>query len=213
MLIVVLPLWQVKYCYNLYMLTLPTNRRRSLMLFFVLCVSMLIGVYLLFVILSPTLRSSMVQPKNNATTQQLDSTANAPKQARLYIPKIDVNVPFAANEAALYKGAWWRKPANGNPADGGNFVLAAHRFVMSFTPGETVKRSPFYAIDKLQKNDAIYVDYKGKRYGYMVTKKMRVQPNAVYIEQRTEQPQLTLYSCTLAGQNDGREVIVALPAS
>lgn len=167
------------------------------------------GIYMLFVILSPTLRSSLIQSDNNSTTHALSDKNSTPKQARLYIPKIDVNVPFAANEAALYKGAWWRKPANGNPADGGNFVLAAHRFVMSFTPGETVKRSPFYAIDKLQKNDEIYVDYKGKRYGYMVTKKMRVQPNAVYIEQRTEQPQLTLYSCTLAGQNDGREVIVA----
>lgn len=191
------------------MLLIQRNRRRPIILFLSLCVAMATGIYMLFVILSPTLRSSLIQSDNNSTTHALSDKNSTPKQARLYIPKIDVNVPFAANEAALYKGAWWRKPANGNPADGGNFVLAAHRFVMSFTPGETVKRSPFYAIDKLQKNDEIYVDYKGKRYGYMVTKKMRVQPNAVYIEQRTEQPQLTLYSCTLAGQNDGREVIVA----
>ena len=93
-------------------------------------------------------------------------------------------------------GAWWRKPENGNPKDGGNFVLSAHRFIMGLTPQQTLRKSPFYNIDKLTVGDEIIIDYNGVRYNYVISEKQSVKPDAVEIEQRTDQPQLTLYSCT-----------------
>ena len=106
-------------------------------------------------------------------------------------------------------GAWWRKPENGNPKDGGNFVLSAHRFIMGLTPQQTLRKSPFYNIDKLTVGDEIIIDYNGVRYNYVISEKQSVKPDAVEIEQLTDQPQLTLYSCTLGGANDGRDVIIA----
>ena len=126
--------------------------------------------------------------------------------------EIDINLPYLAGPASVMEhGAWWRKPENGNPKDGGNFVLSAHRFIMGMTPQQTLRKSPFYNINRLDIGDKIIVDYNGKRYEYLISEKRSVKPEAVEIEQRTAQPQLTLYSCTLGGANDGREVIIAKP--
>ena len=171
------------------------------------------GAYLLITSLSPTLISTTINPDDNSTTKLLK--ADRPiDENRLYIPKIDINLPYTAgDETVMEKGAWWRQPGNGNPADGGNFVLSAHRFIMGLTPQQTLRKSPFYNINKLEIGDKIYIDYSGKRYKYTISKIFAVAPDAVEIEQRTDRPQLTLYSCTLGGSADGREVIVAKPIS
>ena len=109
----------------------------------------------------------------------------------------------------MLTGAWWRSPSSGNPKDGGNFVLSGHRFVMGWTPGETMKRSPFYNINKLEKGDVITIDYEGQRYTYTIDEKKSVPPTAVEIEAPTDDSRLTLYSCGLGGSEDKREVIIA----
>ncbi len=168
------------------------------------------GGYILALSLSPLLISSTINPKDNSTTKILSNATYKPSEDRLYIPAIDINLPYSAgNETVMEKGAWWRVPENGNPRDGGNFVLSAHRFVMGLTPQRTLLKSPFYNIDKLKVEDKIIVDFAGKRYEYAIRKISSVKPDAVEIEARTELPQLTLYSCTLGGENDGREVITA----
>ena len=170
------------------------------------------GAYLLITALSPLLISPDLNASDNSTTELLKSTESKAEQSHLYIPKINVNVPFGTGDAsALERGAWWRQPQNGNPVDGGNFVLSAHRFIMGLTPQQTLRESPFYHIDKLTVGDELIVDYKGARYTYVISKIYAVKPDAIEIEQRTDQPQLTLYSCTLGGSADGREVIVAKP--
>ena len=184
-----------------------TRRGRAIIITALATLLLLAGAYLLLTALAPAARVLTVNPTNNATTRKI--AEDSPKDAWLYIPKIDINVPYGQSEDSLYRGAWWRKPTNGNPKDGGNFVLAGHRFVMSSTPGGTAQRSPFYSIDKLDVGDKIYVDYKAERYTYEVTAKKSVKPNAVSIENRTVQPTLTLYSCTLQGSSDGRDVVVA----
>ena len=109
----------------------------------------------------------------------------------------------------MEKGAWWRQPQNGNPADGGNFILSAHRFIMGLTPEKTLKKSPFYNIGRLENGDQIIIDYDGKRYVYEITKKFSVKPDSIEIEKRTKEPQMTLYSCTFGGSSDGRDVFIA----
>lgn len=173
------------------------------------------GLYMLYAAFSPMIHLRLTDPTNNPTTQLLRATPEQKiTENRLYIPKIDVNVPYAAGDAAVLEhGAWWRQPDNGNPHDGGNFVLAAHRFIMGVTPAQTRRKSPFYNINMLQSGDEIIIDYNKKRYVYAISDIKSVKPNAVEIEHRTEQPQLTLYSCTLGGANDGREVFIARPKS
>ena len=170
------------------------------------------GLYALAIAITPFILSQTIDQKNNSTTQLISKTENKITENRLYIPKIDINLPYAVGGPEVMEhGAWWRKPENGNPKDGGNFVLSAHRFIMGMTPQQTLRKSPFYNINRLDIGDKIIVDYNGKRYEYLISEKRSIKPEAVEIEQRTAQPQLTLYSCTLGGANDGREVIIAKP--
>lgn len=167
------------------------------------------GGYLLYSALSPAIGRYTINPTDNSTTRLLEKDEKIDEN-RLYIPKIDVSVTYRfGGEEALEEGAWWRHPNNGNPEKGGNFVLSAHRFVMGLTPQQTARKSPFYNIHLLDVGDKIIVDYNSKRYTYIVDKKFAVTPDAVEIEQPTDEPQLTLYSCTFGGSNDGREVFVA----
>ena len=128
---------------------------------------------------------------------------------RIVIPKIGVDIAYGTGAAALDRGAEWRAPTSGNPQDGGNFVIAAHRFSIQPTPKSTVEKSPFYHIDQLTNGDKIVIDYEGKRYGYEVEKEFTVKPTQIEIEARTNDPLLTLYSCGLSGADGERYVVQA----
>lgn len=162
---------------------------------------------------APWVNDITINPTNSSTTKLIEKTAEAPSQTNtLYIPAIDMSIPFASGSAAvLDHNAWWRYPENGNPADGGNFVLAAHRFELAPTPAETRRKSPLYSVHRLKDGDKIVVDYDGERYSYTIGKIYRVKPTDIEIEARTDMPQLTLYTCTLNGSSDGRDVIIAYP--
>lgn len=157
------------------------------------------------------LAGNFINPTDNSTTRLLKEIKEEKiTENRLYIPKIDINLPYAPGDASVMEnGAWWRQPQNGNPKDGGNFVLSAHRFIMGLTPQQTQRKSPFYNIDKMKVDDEFIIDYEGKRYTYVIREISRVKPDAIEIEKRTEEPRLTLYSCTLGGAADGREVFIA----
>lgn len=176
-------------------------------------VLLLTGLYILTVSLAPALPDWTVDTQ--ATATKLTVSQPTVGENRLYIPQINVDVAtveiVGSEQASLEKGAIHRAPASGNPKDGGNYVLAAHRFSMGVTPQQTRQKSPFYHIDKVTVGDQLYVDYDGTRYAYKVTEKRLVAPTEVSIEKKTEQPRLTIYSCTLSGARDGREVVIAEP--
>lgn len=183
------------------------------MLFVVLpTLAILGGLYALLNVLSPALPIASAD-KPEAIAKKLTERQPASSDNRLYIPKIgvDVDVVQGVDEKSLDKGAWHRLPENGDPITGGNFVLAAHRFNLGFTPEQTRAKSPFYNIHSLQAGDDIYVDYEGVRYAYKVERSEKVDGSAVAIEQRTPNSQLTMYSCDLRGPEYGREVVYAKP--
>ena len=164
------------------------------------------GLYMLSLVLAPEYASMTVKPIEVAKLATPEIGNN-----RIIIPKIGVDISYGEGVAALDSGAQWRYPERGNPVDGGNFIIAAHRLTIKPTPQETIQKSPFYQIDKLNVGDEIIINYKGKRYGYKITEKKDVEPTAIEIENRTEQPRLTLYSCNLEGAASGRVVIFGEP--
>jgi len=160
------------------------------------------GTYLLLLVLSPVAAPYMsMKPIDIAKLP-----APALHDNRIIIPKIGVDIAYGEGAAALDRGAQWRAPTSGNPLDGGNFVIAAHRFSIQPTPQSTIEKSPFYHIDSLAIGDKIVVDYEGKRYGYEITKRFDAEPTDIEIERRTDAPTLTLYSCELGGSDAGRIV-------
>lgn len=171
-----------------------------------------IGIYGIVLSIAP-----FALPIDSASVEAALQKTPAVGENRLYIAKIGVNVPIneviGGNDTkALLDGAAHRAPESGNPKDGGNFVLAAHRFTFGITPRNVVQQSPFLHIEKLTIGDAIYVDWAGKRYNYKVHSTGNVAPTQTEIEQRTASPILTMYSCGLAGERDNRLVVVAVPA-
>lgn len=170
-----------------------------------------VGGYVIFNALSPAIPDPFQAV--DAVARKLTRQQPVLDQNRLYIPLINVDVAIVEGETAdsLEKGAWHRKPANGDPIDGGNFVLSAHLFNLGFTPDQTKQRSPFYRIDRLNEGDQLYVDYDGTRYAYSVTRRYDVDRTAVEIEKRSDDSKLTLYSCDLRGERIGREIIEAKP--
>lgn len=180
----------------------------STMLLIVTLIALAGGLYFLLLVLTP--RIPALYPTQEINPKTLPAPAK--QEDRVYIPKIGVNVTLATGgPEALDKGSWHRFPERGDPQTGGNFIVSAHRFSIGLTPGQTRVKSPFYHIDKLTVGDQILVDFNGKRYGYEITKRFAVKPNQTDIESETDEARMTLYTCTLKGQTDGRDVFYAKP--
>lgn len=160
------------------------------------------GLYLLLLTVAPTLTVP------GFTAPQVTATENDTN--RIVIEKIGVDIPFhTGGPEALEKGAWHRFPERGDPEKGGNFILSAHRFQLGITPQQTRAKSPFYNLDKLEKGDKITIKYNNLTYTYEVEEKYDVERTAVEIESPSEAHKLTLYSCSLKGEKDGRIVLEA----
>lgn len=185
------------------------SRRKGMTAIFMVFGSLILGsgLYVLGLVLAPTI--APVVMKKEISVQSLPEPSATDN--RIIIPKIGVNIAYGTGKASLDKGAEWRHPDRGNPATGGNFIIAAHRLSIQPTPGATIEKSPFYHIDALAINDKIIVDYNGTRYAYQVSKKFDITPDQTEIEAETTTPQLTLYSCELGGSEAGRVVINATP--
>lgn len=191
--------------------TRKRKNKKLLVIFPVLLLS--VGLYVLTLALSPQI--AVLDPRpTDATAQKLVTKKPGDEGNRLYIPQINVDVAIVEGktESSLEKGAWHRKPENGDPQKGGNFVLSAHRFNLGLTPSHTRAKSPFFNIDKLQVGDEVFVDYNGQRFVYEVSKRYDVARDATDIEAASQTSKLTLYSCNLRGEKAGREVIEALPS-
>ncbi|NCU37790.1 class E sortase [Candidatus Saccharibacteria bacterium] len=184
---------------------LPNKQPFTLSVFAILLLG--VGGYLLTLIAAPTIAPIISMKAINVNSLPAPQIA----QDRIVIPKIGVDIAFGEGEQSLDNGAQWRYPDRGNPETGGNFIIAAHRFTLAATPNETVRKSPFYHIDKLALGDKIVIDYAGVRYGYEITDIFDVSPNQVEIEAPSTNSKLTLYSCELGGAEIGRVVLTAKP--
>lgn len=167
-----------------------------------------IAAYGLSLIASPHVSAAL--PFNSLTPQTVQALNQKTDVNRVIIPEIGVNLEYkTGGEDVLNDYVWHRLPERGNPADGGNFILSAHRFQIGLTHAETVRKSPFFHVDKLQPGDAITVHYEDKVYEYEVEELFRASQYDQTVEAETEDDRLTLYSCGLGGSDDARQVIVA----
>lgn len=104
-----------------------------------------------------------------------------------------------------------RTQSGGDPERGGNFVLVGHRYVFDLLPGRVSEASVFYDLPKLKNGDVITVYWQHKAYRYAVNRLYQVKPGQVSVEAPSKEAKLTLYTCTLQGQADGRVVVEARP--
>lgn len=150
------------------------------------------------------LASSFAKPAYAATNPAVDTTKL--EGTRLIIPKINLDKEII--EAQSIKDVHekvWRRPNGSTPERGGNTVLIAHRYA---TIGG-LRESTFYNLPNLENGDLVTVVTKGKSYTYKVFSTKIVPPTEVKIEFNTEDPILTLYTCTPLWSGTNRFVVSA----
>ena len=184
-----------------------TGRFKRLSLSIIAVILLAAGVYLLWLSLGS---AAYIPSSPKVWNAPVPQEVNRLRENRLYIPKLKLNLTYVSGDQRVLRDhIWHRFPERGDPEQDGNFILAGHRFEIGLTPGETKRKSPFYHINLLKPGDKIYADFNGKRYEYEIIKRFSVAPTQIEIEAESETPKMTLYTCTLKGEKDGREVIEA----
>lgn len=139
-------------------------------------------------------------------------------ESRLIIPKINVDAPVfydiptdlnSQNKAMENGVAHFPIPgANSHPGEVGNTVLSGHSSNDVFAAGDY--KYIFMQLDKLEKGDTIYANYKGTRYTYVITNKEVVNPDEVNkLVYQTDKPVMTLITCTPLGTALQRLLVTA----
>ncbi len=98
----------------------------------------------------------------------------------------------------------WHIPHTGSPPDGGNMVMAGHRYTYS---GAGV----FYHLDLVKTGDPIVLYWQHKRYNYIVAKTEVVPPTEMSVQAPSNNAHLTIYTCTPMWTFKNRLVIIANP--
>ena len=156
------------------------------------------------------LPSPGAKPTSTAPTPSpsQSSAAGAPKSQgnRVVIPSMLLDQPIIEDTSvyrALDKGVW-RWPGGSTPDQGGNTVLVGHRFTY------TKPKGVFYFMDKVHLQDTVGVKWDGRTYIYRVNNTQVVPPTQTSILDPTEQPTLTMYTCTPLWLPKNRLVVTAI---
>ena len=116
------------------------------------------------------------------------------------IPKIKVNAAIleGTDDRAL-KYTVGHYPGYGEIGQPGNYVLLGHR---NYVYGHF-----FRNIDKLEVGDQINIKKNTDTYTYLVTKSFVVAPEDVWVLKQTEDPTITLITCTPIGTYTDRLIV------
>jgi LPXTG-site transpeptidase (sortase) family protein len=149
-------------------------------------------------------------PRTDVTANLPTGTSSTPNQQaiipdgdQLIIPGLEMRETIHEGDMRALRLGIWRLPHTSTPDKGGNTVIVGHRFTYS---GQAV----FYHLDKVKTGDPIVITWKGKVYEYEVSNIQTVPPTQVSIEANTDDPLLTIYTCTLWTAKE-RLVIQAKP--
>ncbi len=118
-----------------------------------------------------------------------------------------INIPKISSDLLLIEGAsseqlkWGAGHVTGTamPGEAGNCAIAAHR---NYTFGRYFSR-----LNEVKPGDAIDIEYNGKPYKYMVTDDFIVDPDAVWILEKTEKSIITLITCHPKGIGTKRLIV------
>lgn len=127
-----------------------------------------------------------------------------PDTNQLVIPSIFLNETILeGNTIGTADNGPWRRPLSGNPEAGGNTVIVGHRWTYR------AARDIFFHLDKVAVGDPIALYWNKKEYIYKVTAISVVQPHEIWVEEQTDTPTVTLYTCTPVWSSRQRLVVRA----
>lgn len=157
-----------------------------------------------------------IDPQNIITDPNASLAVS--KDPRLIIPKINVDVKVdykAKNDSvsqlkAMETGvAYFGVPgASSKPGQFGNTPIAGHSSNDALAPGDPAVKFIFARLEQLAVGDTFYLNYKGTRYTYSITRKLVVQPSQVNkLQIGNDKPYATLITCTPLGTAEKRLLV------
>lgn len=150
-----------------------------------------------------------------APSGSVNSDAPIGDEPSIIIPQIDVNVPVVYDEPSFAEEKVQKALERGvvhygttaKPGENGNVVIVGHSSNNWWDSGKY--KFAFILLDKLQQNDEIVLHYQGTRYVYQVETKKVVEPTNTSVLNQTEEPRLTLITCTPPGTSWQRLIVQA----
>lgn len=163
--------------------------------------------------------SQYISPSSTISTPIiLDPSAsiNVGQEARIIIPKINVDVPVvydvdSLEESAIQEGlndgvVDYNYPGTVNPGEIGNNVIVGHSSNNFLNSGKY--KFAFVLLDRLEEGDTFMLHYEGTRYVYKITNKEVVEPDDFSnVTQTSSTPLTTLITCTPPGTSWRRLII------
>ena len=164
-----------------------------------------------------TFRTKNLEPRNQAK-QVFKDLRVYPSDNRLYIPRINKNVPLITvpnhqNWSQLEKNIQGGlqegvvvHPISHTPGNFGNFFLTGHSSYYQWDPGRF--KDVFALLHEVKVGDNIEVFWEGKKYIYRIKHSEVVPPTAVEVlNQPKDKFLLTLMTCTPVGTNKNRLIL------
>ena len=168
---------------------------------------------------SVALSTKNLEPKNQAK-QVFDRMPIYPSDNRLFIPRINKNVPLISVpshqnwnqlENFIQKGLQEGvvvHPVSHAPGNFGNLFLTGHSSYYDWDPGRF--KDVFALLHEVKEGDIIEVYWEGKKYEYRIDASRVVAPTEVEVlNQPKDKSILTLMTCTPVGTNTNRLILVA----
>ncbi len=168
-----------------------------------------VGVYSFMLTQSPDIlldSSESAKSKENALVSQKKDFIKIDKLNLVVLIEVDQDKAYASGEII------WKNPKTSENNEGGNFVLCATRYKLGITPLTTKERSPFYHIEKLNKNDKVDVYHQGQWYSYKVSDIRNNSPvDPSQINNNNNQAKLAMFTCSKNGDSDGHIAVIGEP--
>lgn len=104
-------------------------------------------------------------------------------------PKIRSEIIEGSNIGVIDNGGLWRVQKSSNNPEQSNMVVVGHNFTYDNT------HPPFRDLTQVKGGDTIRLVYNNKLYNYKVTNTAVHSPEDLFVENPSDQPKLTLYTC------------------
>lgn len=183
---------------------------------------LIIGSFLIFIalfipakILTPVIKSEIKYQINKKNGEPVEPTP-INTDFSIVIPKINANTKIVPGvdpfDSKIYQQALTQGVAQASTSDtpdkGGNTFIFAHSAGNWYQANQY--NAVFYLLNKLEKNDKIFIYYQNKKYTYLVQEIKFVKSNEVnYLTNKLNTNQLTLMTCWPPGTTLKRLLVIA----
>ena len=155
------------------------------------------------------LNETLTPPKNNPA--ELVAPTNL-EPNRIVIPKLELDAPIGWDvpvEQMLerLRDGVTHYAGSAKPGEIGNIFVTGHSSNFWWDKGRF--NQVFALLDKLAPNDDIFVSYEGKTYHFVVTRSYIVKPTNIEVLNPSDEPILTLMTCTPVGTTINRLIVQA----